>query len=200
MLTVKIIENNTMYSVQELCLHLFLMKLHSIEFVSASLVSSIFSVHSSTNLFTNFSLHVQFLQSKYSLKSQDLQHQHSQLLGFQINPLSHAPLSINSLQFHLLLSFQRYLLLQTPMLNLHLHLHVSSHSMRLVSLFPETTLNTLTFKFFTTSRTHNFAHGLLILLQLSLHLLVLILKEKKHWIISININNLWSYFTFLIVY
>ena len=56
MLTVKIIENNTMYSVQELCLHLFFLKLHSIEFVSASLVSSIFSVHSSTNLFTKKNL------------------------------------------------------------------------------------------------------------------------------------------------
>ena len=53
MLTVKVIENNTMYSVQELCLHLFSTELHSVEFISTSLVSSIFPVHSSTDLFTN---------------------------------------------------------------------------------------------------------------------------------------------------
>ena len=39
--------------------------------------------------------------------------------------------------------------------------------------------NTLTFKFFTTSGTHNFASGLLILLQLPQHLLVLILEGKN---------------------
>ena len=48
--------------------------------------------------------------------------------------------------------------------------------MRLVSLVPDTRLNTLMFKFFTTSGPRNFAHGLLILLQLPMHLLVLILK------------------------
>ena len=62
MLTVKIIENNTMYSVQELCLHLISTELHSVEFISTSLVSSVFSVHSSaepcsSNLFTNLFLH-----------------------------------------------------------------------------------------------------------------------------------------------
>ena len=64
------------------------------------------------------------------------------------------------------------------MLNLHLHLHVSYHSMRLVSLFPDTRFNILTFKLFTTSGTHNFACRLLILLQLPLRLLVLMLQGK----------------------
>ena len=53
MLIKKIIENNTMYSVQELRLRLFSTEFHSIEVISISLVSSIFSVHSSTNLSTN---------------------------------------------------------------------------------------------------------------------------------------------------
>ena len=62
--------------------------------------------------------------------------------------------------------FQRCLLLQIIVLNLHLHLHISCYSMRLASLVPDTKLNTLTFKFLTTSRTRNFVHGLLISLQL----------------------------------
>ena len=154
MLTIKIIENNTMYSVQKLCLHLFSTELNSVEFISTNLVSSIFLVHSSTNLFTKLFLDLQFFQSKYSLKSQDLSHSHSQLLGFQINPLSHTPLSMNYLHSQLhLSSFQRCLLSQTLLLNLHLHLHISCHSMCLVSLVPDTRLNTLAFKFFTTSGT-----------------------------------------------
>ena len=40
-------------------------------------------------------------------------------------------------------------------------------------------LNTLTLKVFKISRTHNFAYGSLILLELPLHLLVLILKGKN---------------------
>ena len=51
--------------------------------------------------------------------------------------------------------------------------------MRLVSLVPDTRLNTLTFKVFATLGTHNFGSGLLILLQLPLHLLVLTLKGKN---------------------
>ena len=54
---VKTIENNTMYSVQELHLWLFS---SSAEFILASFTSSSFSRHSSTNLSTNFFLHVQF--------------------------------------------------------------------------------------------------------------------------------------------
>ena len=55
--------------------------------------------------------------------SHNLSHSHSQLLGIQINPLSHIPLSINYLHSHLYLSlFQSCLPLQTlaPSLNLHL--------------------------------------------------------------------------------
>ena len=76
----------------------------------------------------------------------DLSNSHSQLLGFQINPLSHFPLSIDSLHSHLDLSlFQCCLLLQTLASNLNLHLQVSCHSMRLVSLVLDIRLDTLTF-------------------------------------------------------
>ena len=51
--------------------------------------------------------------------------------------------------------------------------------MCLVSLVLDIRLSTLIFKFFTTSGTHIFAYGLLILLQLPLHLLVLILKGEN---------------------
>ena len=107
----------------------------------------------------------------------DLSHSHSQLLGFQIDPLSQTPLSINSLLSHRHLSlFQRYLLLQTIASNLHSHLHVSCHFIFFVSLVLDIRLNTLTFKSFTTSGTQILAYGSLILLQLPLHLLVLTLK------------------------
>ena len=48
--------------------------------------------------------------------------------------------------------------------------------MSFVSLVLSIRLNTLTFKPFTTSETHIFGYGSLIILQLPLHLLVLILK------------------------
>ena len=61
----------------------------------------------------------------YSSMSHDLSHSQSQLLGFQINPLSHIPLPINSLHLHLhLSSFYLCLLLQTLASNLHLHIQV----------------------------------------------------------------------------
>ena len=109
------------------------------------------------------------------------------------------PLSINYLHSHLYLSsFQRYLLLQTLASNLHLHLHVLCYSMCLVLLVLEIRLNTLTFKFLTTSGTHSFAYGLLILLQLPFTRFNT--ERKKRKFIPIKINNLWSYFTFMIVY
>ena len=77
-----------MYNMQELHLCIFL---------PAIFTSSIFSVHSSTNLSTNLFRRFQFLESRYSPTSHDLSHSHSHLLGFQIYPLSHTPLSINSL-------------------------------------------------------------------------------------------------------
>ena len=152
-----------MYSVQELHLCLFLF---SVEVILASFTSSTFSVHSSTNLSTNFFLHLQFSQSKYSSTLHNLSHSHSQSLAFQINHLLHLHLSL----------FQLSLLLQTLPSNLHLHLKVSCHSMYLVSLVLDIRLNTLMFKFLTTSGTHIYAFGSLILLQLPPHLLVLMLK------------------------
>ena len=98
MLVVKVIENNTMYSMQELRLCIFSTELHTVKVILASFTSSTVSVHCSISLSTNFSLQLQFSQSKYSPTSNDLSHSHLQLLGFQIDPLSHAPLSINSLQ------------------------------------------------------------------------------------------------------
>ena len=139
--------------------------------------SSIFLLHFSTNLPTIFLLHLQFLQSKYFPMSHDSSHSQLQLLGFQISPLSHIPLSINSLHSHLhLSSFHLFLLLQTLDSNLYLHLQVSCHSMCFVWLLHHIKLNTLTFMLLATSGTHNIAYGLLILLQLPLHLFTLILK------------------------
>ena len=140
-------------------------------------VSLIFSAHSSTNGAINFFLHLQLEHSRYSPILQDLSHSHSQLLRFQTCPLSHTPLSINSLHSHLhLSSFHRCLLLQIILSNLHMHLHVSCHFMHLVSLVLDIRLNTLTFKSFMTSGTQIFAYGLLMLLQLPLHLFILIRK------------------------
>ena len=58
--------------------------------------------------------------------SHDLSRSYSQLPGFQINPLLHISLPINSLHSHLHLSlFHLFLLLQTLALQvLHLHLQV----------------------------------------------------------------------------
>ena len=69
--------------------------------------------------------------------------------------------------------FQRCSLLQTPVSNLHLDLHVSLYSMCHVSLVLGIRLKTLTFNLLTTSGTLNIAYRLLILLQLPLHLLTL---------------------------
>ena len=76
--------------------------------------------------------------------------------------------------------------------NVHLHLHVSHHSMCHVSLVLDIRLNTLTFKFFTTSGTYMFAYGSLILLQLPLHLLVLIIKgqERGSSLLTLTISGL----------
>ena len=51
--------------------------------------------------------------------------------------------------------------------------------MCLASLVLHIRINVLTFKFLTTSATHNLAYGLLILLQLPSHLLTSILKGKN---------------------
>ena len=108
----------------------------------------------------------------------DLSHSQLQLLGFQINPLSHIPLSINSLHSHLhLSSFHLCLLLQTlESKSTPEFTSFMSFSMCFVLLANEIKLNTLTFMSLTTSGTHNLAYGSLTLLQLPLHLFTLILK------------------------
>ena len=74
---------------------------------------------------------------------------HLQLLGFQINPFSHIPLSINSLHLYLYFSLLHpCLLLEILASNLNLYLQVSCHSMCLVLLIAGIRLNTLTFKNF----------------------------------------------------
>ena len=106
----------------------------------------------------------------------DLLNSHSELLRFQKNPLSHIPLSINSLHSHLhLSSFHLCLLLQRLASNLHLRLQVLCHSICLVSLVFSIRLNTLTFMFLIVSGTHNLAYGSLIVLQLPLHLFIVML-------------------------
>ena len=165
-----------MYSAQELHPPLLLCLAKAI---LAIFTSSTFSVHSSISLSANFFPHLQFSESKYSPTSQNLSHSHSQLLGFQIYPLSPTPLSYYSLHSHLhSSSFQPCLLLQILALSLHLHLLVSGHSMQFVSLVFDIRLNTLTFRFLTISGTHIFTYRLLILLKLPLHLLTLLLKGK----------------------
>ena len=68
-----------MYNMQELHLYLFSF---SARVTLVSFTSSTVSLHSSINLSANLFLYLQFLLSKYSLKSHDLLHSHSQLLGF----------------------------------------------------------------------------------------------------------------------
>ena len=63
-----------------------------------------FNSFSTLNGATNFFLILQFSWSKYSPTLHTLSHSHSQLLGFQINPLSYTLLSINYLHSHLHLS------------------------------------------------------------------------------------------------
>ena len=111
----------------------------------------------------------------YYVTSHNLSLSPSQLLGFQINPLSHVYLLINSSHSHLHLSLFHLCLLLTLASNLHLHSQVSCHSVCLVSLVRGIRLNTLAFMFLTTSGTQNFAYRSLILLQLPLHLFASIL-------------------------
>ena len=107
--------------------------------------------------------------------SHDLSHSHSQLLGFQINPLSHIRLSIDSLHSDLYLSsFHLCLLLQTLAFNLRLHLQVLCHPICLISLVLYIRLNTLTFIFLIVSGAHSLAYGSLIVLQLPFHLFIVI--------------------------
>ena len=87
----------------------------------------------------------------------------------------HVPLSINSLHSHMhLSSFHLCLFLKILTSKLDLHLHVLCHFMCLVSLVLDNRLNAFTFMFLIWSGTHILAYGLLIVLQLPLHLFILI--------------------------
>ena len=152
--------------------------------IPAISTSSIFLVHSSTNLSTNFFLHLQFSYFKYSPTSHDLSHSHSQLLGFQIDSLLHTPLSINYSHSHLhLSSFQRCLLLQTLPSNLHLHLHVSCYSVCLVLLV----LNT---EIFNNIRNTQLYIWIIDIVAIITAFTCFNAKGKKHRFILIKINNL----------
>ena len=166
MIIKKAMTNNTYntYIVQEL--HTFFIITYSSiidHFISINIFTTFFNLSSSFFLHSQlFQSNSKNFQSKYCLMSCSLSHSHSQILGFQMNPLSHIPLSINSLGSHLHLSlFQHCLLLQTLAPNLHLHLDVSCY---FISCFIISRLNTLTFILLTTSGTHNFAYRSLILL------------------------------------
>ena len=134
----KNITDNTIYTVQELHTFYDHLKLHYQSFHFHQYFH--YSLHS---LSISFFLYLQFSKSKYSPTSHDLSHSHLQLLGFQINLLSHPFLSINSLHSHLHLSlFQRCLSLQKLTSNLPLHLQVLCHFIRHVSLVLDIRLNT----------------------------------------------------------
>ena len=158
-----------MYSMQEL--YLFLCS-----FLLVIFTSSIFSVHSLTSLSASFFLHLQlfiiyifqnitcfitftFTITKILSKCFMTYTFINQFFGFTptiiINP--------------------RLFFVANTRIKSNLHLHVSCHFMCLVSLVLDIRLKTLIFNFFT-SGTHIFAYESLILLQLSLYLLVLILK------------------------
>ena len=139
-------------------------ELHLLSIISTS--SSIVSLHSSTNLFTDSvcNLNTHQYHVIYHIS-------HSQLLRCQIQPLSHTPLLINSLHSHLhLFLFQCCLLLQTIGFNLHSHLHVSCHFICLVSLVFGIKLNTYNI------RNTYFCIRIINIITLPLHLFVLILK------------------------
>ena len=88
--------------------------------------------------------------------SHDLSHSRSQLLRFQMNPLSHIPLSINYLHSHLHLSpFHLCLLLQTLASTLNLHLQALCDSACLVLLVLDIRLNTLTWEYGFLMNKHN---------------------------------------------
>ena len=102
MFIIKNTANNIMYILLELHTFFINIQWNCIQWNYLQSISfpSMFSLHSSSNL-----SNILFIfYYKNSPMSHDLSHSHSQVLGFQINPLSHIPLSINSLHSHLHLS------------------------------------------------------------------------------------------------
>ena len=115
-------------------------------------------------------------------------HIHSQLLGFQINPISHIPLSINSLHsYRHLSSFHLCVLLRTLASNLHLHLQVLFRSACLLSLVLYIRLNTLTFIFLIVSGTHNFSIWVINSITTVFVVIYCNTIGIKHRLISVNI-------------
>ena len=124
MLTVIIIENNTMYCVQKLNLFLCLFSC-SAKVILANFTSYLFLYILQPIYPLIFFDTFNYRSLNTHTISHDLSHSHTQLLGFQINPLSQVPLSINCLHSHLhLSSIHLCLLLQTLASSLHLHLQV----------------------------------------------------------------------------
>ena len=121
MVIIKNMQNNTMYTIQEL--HSFICS-----FSLSIFITSIFSVHSSTNESINFF-------STLTIRIIEIFTNITRFLTFAITntrikkyPSLHTPLSINSLYSHLhLSSFHRCLLSQIILSNLHIHLQVSFH-------------------------------------------------------------------------
>ena len=166
MLIVKIITIKTTQIVQN---HMHLFSCPA-KVIPAIFTTSIFSVHFPTNLSTKLFLHLQFSKSKYSPTSHDLWYSQSQLLGH----LYQSSLCIHTCIYH----YSTFVYYYKHLHQVCIHIYTFCAILCLVSLVLDIRLNTLTINFLTTSGTHSFARGLLILLQLPLHLLVLILKGK----------------------
>ena len=94
-------------------------------------------------------------------------------------------------------SFQRCLLLQTLLSSIHLHLQVSCYSMCLVLLVLDIKLNTLTFY---NIRNTQFCIWIVDIMTTTTAFTCFNTKRRKHRFFTININNLWFYFAFLIVH
>ena len=162
MLIIKIIENNTMYNIQELHLSSLLPTIFNSSTQFHYTLPQVYQLFFSTltifiiQILTNIIWFITLILTITGLPN-----------------ISHTSLWIHCLHSHQhLSSFQPCLLLETLAPNQHLHFHVSCHFMCLVSLVFEIRLNTLTFRLFIISGTHIFAYGSLILLQLPLNLLV----------------------------
>ena len=128
--------------------------------ILASFTSSTVSVHSSTNLSSNF-------LCTYNFHSLNIHQCHTlyhitftlTITRIKINSLSHTPLSINSLFTSAFIFIPTFFIITNISPNLHSHLQVSCHSIYLVSIVFHSRLNTLTIRFFTTSGTQIFAYG-----------------------------------------
>ena len=114
-------------------------------------------------------------QSKYSLTLHDLSHSDSHILGFQTNPSSYLPLSINSLNLHLHLSLFNVAYYYKHLHLIYIYMNKSYAIIYDVSIILDIRLSNLIFMSLITSGTHNLADGLLKPLLLPLHLLLKII-------------------------